>query len=187
MVFRRCVVILLLLCLLASLSPALNGSAAATPLMQATPTMEHSMGDEHAGEHGDRIDAGYASIRIVAPEDGAAIQGSSAQVRVETSNFPLGEGRHWHLYVDGKERGMSQGNSDTMAAADLEPGEHLIEVVLSNEQHQELDTTDSVTIRVEAPAETTSTTSDNSSLLVGGIVVAALVVAAAAYAVARRR
>jgi hypothetical protein len=81
---------------------------------------------------------------------------------------------------------MSQGSSDSMAAADLEPGEHVIEAVLSNEEHQELDATDSVTIRVEAVAETTPTASDNSLLLVGGIVVAVLVVAGVAYAVARR-
>lgn len=185
--FRRSVVILLLLCSLASLSPALNGTAVATPLMQTTPTMEHSTDDKHADEHGDRIDAGDASIRIVTPEDGATIQGDRVQVQVETSNFPLGEGRHWHLYVDGKERGMSQGSSNTMAAADLEPGEHVIEAVMSNEGHQELDAADSVTIRAVAAAEAAPTASDNSSLLVGGVVVAVLVVAGAAYAVARRR
>ncbi|HET7089947.1 MAG TPA: hypothetical protein VFL17_15025 [Anaerolineae bacterium] len=184
--FRRSAVILLLLCLMASLSLAMNEAVAAMPPRQATPTMEHSTDDEHAGEHGGRIDAGDASIRIVAPEDGATIQGGRVQVQVETSNFPLGEGRHWHLYVDGKERGMSQGSSDTMAAADLEPGEHVIEAVLSTGEHQELDATDSVTIRVEAVAETAPMASDNSSLLVGGIVVAVLVLAGVAYTIARR-
>lgn len=81
---------------------------------------------------------------------------------------------------------MSQGNSDTMAANDLEPGEHVIEVVLSNEQHQELDTADEITIRVEAAAAEVAP-SDNSPLLVGGIIVAVLIVAGVGFALARRK
>ena len=72
-------------------------------------------------------------------------------VRVETTNWPLGEeGHHWHLYVNGKEQGMSQGNSPALQARDLLPGENTIEVVLSNELHQELNATDKITVRFDA-------------------------------------
>ena len=165
-----------------------GSSASAEPLRQATPTPEHSMGDEHGGAHCERIDAGDASIRIVSPTCGAVVSSDSVAVKVETTNWPLGEGKHWHLYVDGKEQGMSQGNSDTLMAHDLAPGEHAIEVVLSNDLHQELDASDHIEIRVEA-AETppAAAAGDSSLLLVSGIVVAALAVAGVAFAVARRK
>ncbi len=165
-----------------------GSSASAGPLRQATPTPEHEPGDEHGEEHGERIDAGDASIRIVSPADGAVISADSVVVKVETINWPLGEGKHWHLYVDGKEQGMSQGNSDTLMAHDLAPGEHAIEVVLSNELHQELDASDQIEIRVEAAvAPPAATAGDDSPLLVGGIVVVVLAVAGMAFAVARRK
>jgi hypothetical protein len=165
---------------------------------QATPTLDHDAnvngGDDHdadashADEHGERIDAGDASIRILSPADGAMISEPSALIRVETTNYLLGEGKHWHLYVDGNSRGMSQGNSDTMAATDLEPGEHVIEVVLSNEQHQELDATDTITIHVEVESHAAAgASSDNSLLIVGAIVVGIAVVAGAGYLSTRRK
>jgi len=75
-----------------------------------------------------------------------------------------------------------------LMAHDLAPGEHAIEVVLSNDLHQELDASDHIEIRVEA-AETplAAAAGDSSLLLVGGIVVAALAVAGVAFAVARRK
>jgi hypothetical protein len=161
----------------------------ASPLTQTTPTPEHTEGDEHGEEehgHGERIDAGDASVRIVSPADGATINSNSVMVEIETTNWPLGEGKHWHLYVDGSERGMSQGNSDTMVAADLEPGEHVIEVVLSNERHQELDAADEIVIHINA-ATTQAASVDNSPLLVGGIVVGVLIVAGVGFALARRK
>ena len=170
------------------LSLSLGGSpAAASPLTQATPTPGHQDNShDDDSSHGDRIDAGDASVRIVSPTDGATISGNSVIVEIETTNWQLGEGKHWHLYVDGSERGMSQGNSDTMAANDLEPGQHVIEVVLSTEQHQELDAADEITIRVEAAAAEAAP-GDNSPLLVGSIVVAVLIVAGIGFALARRK
>lgn len=79
--------------LILSLSLA-SSPIAASPPVQATPTPEHE--DEHNDDHGngERIDAGDASIRIVSPADGAMITGSSVAVEVETTNWPLGEGKH---------------------------------------------------------------------------------------------
>jgi hypothetical protein len=141
--------------------------------------------DEHG--HGERIDAGGASIRIVAPADGTTVTSSSVLVQVETTDYALGDGRHFHLYVNGTERGMSQGNSDTMAANDLQPGENTIEVVLSNDQHQELDAAASITIRYEASASVAPTGGDNTTLLVVGIVGAVIAVAGAGFVVTRRK
>jgi hypothetical protein len=186
---RKSTALLCALGLVFAIALAAGGSpAAAGPLRQATPTPEHAMEDEHGGSHGERIDAGDASIRIVAPADGATISGDSVAVKVETINWPLGEGKHWHLYVDGKEQGMSQGNSDTLMAHDLAPGEHEIEVVLSNELHQELEAVDHIEILAEAAAAPQAAAAgDNSLLLVGGVVVVVLAVAGVAFAVARRK
>ncbi|HLF28515.1 MAG TPA: hypothetical protein VJG32_19445 [Anaerolineae bacterium] len=191
MILRKAIVLTTgagLLFAIAFLAATLRVSAA--PLAQATPTAEHE--DSHAEEeehgHGERIEAGAASVRIVAPTEGLTISTNSIAVEVETTNWPLGEGNHWHLYVDGNEQGMSQGNSDTMMAHDLEPGEHTLEVVLSTEQHQELDAADLVTIRVAGVAEAaTAPTTDNTPVLVGGMVVAVLAVAGVAYTFARRK
>jgi hypothetical protein len=195
---RKFITLLILAGLFMAASFVASAPASASLQAQATPTMDHDAnvngGDDHdadaphAEEHGERIDAGDASIRIVSPADGAMINESSAIIRVETTNYPLGEGHHWHLYVDGHERGMSQGNSPTLAATDLEPGEHLIEVVLSNEQHQELDATDTITIHVEGESHAAAGASgDNSLLIVGAIVVGIAVVAGAGYLSTRRK
>jgi hypothetical protein len=104
----------------------------------------------HHHAQGNRIDAGDALIKIASPQDGAVLKSNSAIVRVETLNWPLGEqGHHWHLYVNGAEQGMSQGNSPALQARDLQPGENTIEVVLSDELHQELNAMDTIVVRYE--------------------------------------
>jgi len=195
---RKSTLLLILAGLLMAASFVASAPASASPQAQATPTMDHDMnmnGSEdhdadhsHEEEHGERIDAGDASIHIVSPADGTMIGEPSALIRVETTNFPLGEGKHWHLYVDGKSRGMSQGNSDAMEAIDLEPGEHVIEVVLSNEQHQELDATDTIVLHVEGESHSAVSPSSDSSLpIVGAVVLAIAVVGGAGYVATRRK
>jgi len=199
-VLRKFSILLTLAGLLIVFASIQRAPTAASAQTEATPTTDPAMGDEldepdemEMGDehtHGERIDAGGATIRIAAPADGAMINTSSTLVKVDTTNYPLGEGKHWHLYVDGAERGMSQGNSDTMAANDLEPGEHVIEVVLSNDLHQELEATHSITIHVEgegASHETAAGSTDNSLLIVGGVVLAIAVVAGAGYVATRRK
>jgi hypothetical protein len=109
--------------------------------MDGTPEADH--------DHGDRIPAGDAAIRIVSPADGALLTDNSAIVKVETTNWPLGEGKHWHLYVNGQEQGMSQGSSPSLQARDLMAGANTLEAVMSNELHQELDAVAKVVVLVE--------------------------------------
>ena len=152
--------------------------------MDGTP-MPDSMMDMNGHDQSERIAANGAAVKIVAPQAGAVLHDSNAIVRVETVNWPLGEeGRHWHLYVNGKNQGMSQGNSPALQARDLLPGENMIEVVLSNQLHQELDATDKVTVQVvsadQAAAATAAPDPGPSSgvlvtlLLIGVVVVAIL-------------
>ena len=127
-----------------------------TPTADApTPTIDPAQtGGTPAAVHhhaqGNRLDAGDALIKIVSPQDGAVLKANAVIVRVETLNWPLGEqGHHWHLYVNGAEQGMSQGSSPAVQARDLRPGENTIEVVLSNDLHQELNATDTIDVRYE--------------------------------------
>ena len=205
---RKTMIALTSISLMIALAFSIGGWANAAPVAQATPTMDPDMnmnmnmneshdhdendtGDDadHMDMGGERLDAGGASVRIIAPSDGATLAGISAIVKVETTGFALGEdGNHFHLYVDGKEQGMSQGNSDTIAANDLEPGEHSIEVVLTNGLHQELNATDMITIRTETAGEPVAAgAGDNSAVTVVGIIVAAAVVAGAGFMIVRKR
>lgn len=169
-----------------------TSGARALPLAQeSTPTAEHEEGEEH--EHGERIEAGDASIRITSPVDGAVVTENSVRVDVETTNFELGEDRHFHLYVDGHEQGMSQGTSKSLMAVDLQPGDNVLEVVLSNEEHQELDASHTITIQYDAAAQPSGVpgsippgAEDNTAMIIG-IVVAVLVVGGIGFAIARRR
>ena len=110
---------------------------------------------DHDHDHGERVPAGDASIRIVSPADGAMLQDNSAIVKVETTNWPLGEGKHWHLYVNGQEQGMSQGSSPSLQARDLLTGANVLEAVMSNELHQELDAVAKIIVQVESRAPAT--------------------------------
>jgi hypothetical protein len=160
-----------------------------------TPTPDHMHMEstpEAAGEHdhGERIDANGAAIKIVEPQDGDVHNRPLVIVRVETTNWPLGEtGHHWHLYVNGKEQGMSQGNSPALQARDLQPGENVIEAVLSNELHQELNATDKITVRFDAGSAAVAAPALSTGVVfvLLGIAVAVVAVLGIGYAVMRRR
>jgi hypothetical protein len=150
----------------------------------ATPTPDHMMMDmggtpmpEDDHNH-ERIPANGATVKIIAPQDGDALERDNVIVRVETTNWPLGEGKHWHLYVNGKEQGMSQGNAPALQARDLQPGANVIEVMLSNELHQELDTMDRITIHFGASdhAADAATTASSPELPAGVIITLGLIV-----------
>ncbi len=99
----------------------------------------------------ERIDANGATVKIVSPANGTTLSDNSVMVKVETAKLTLGtDGVHFHLLVDGVEQGMSQGNSPSLMAHDLTPGEHTLEVVLANGQHQELDASDMIKVNVQA-------------------------------------
>jgi hypothetical protein len=122
--------------------------------MESTPEIKHGHEEgtpaaDHEADHGERIPAGDASIRIVSPADRAVLEDSTVIVKVETTNWPLGDGKHWHLFVNGQEQGMSQGSSPSLQAHDLMAGANVLEAVMSNELHQELDAVAKVIVQVE--------------------------------------
>ncbi len=193
--FRKLSAALLALCLLAALSVSGRALADGTPTPEADHMhMEDTPEAEH--DHGDRIAANGATVKITAPQNAAVLKVPTVIVRVETTNWPLGEaGHHFHLYVNGQEQGMSQGNSPALQARDLQPGENTIEVVLSNDQHQELDATDKISVRYEAAADGAAPvpTANAAPLPTGvvfvllGIAVVVVAILGIGYAVTRKK
>jgi hypothetical protein len=157
--------------------------------VEGTPEVEHGHTDgtpeaDHNEDHGERVPAGDASIRIVSPGDGAVLTENSVIVKVETTNWPLGEGKHWHLYVNGQEQGMSQGSSPSLQAHDLLTGANVLEAVMSNELHQELDAVAKVVVLVEV-ARMAAT--GNVLPIVIGLAAAVLVIGGAAVMLVRKK
>jgi hypothetical protein len=101
------------------------------------------------------------------------------------------EGHHWHLYVNGKEQGMSQGNAPALQARDLQPGDNVIEVTLSNELHQELNTTDMITVRYEAADSAAATSApaipSGVWIVLVGIVVTVAAILGIGFAMTRKK
>jgi len=193
--FRKTLIICAGLLLLIAFGASGRAQADATPTpdhmmeMGGTPMPEN-------GHHHERIPANGAVVKITAPQDGEVLNVPTVIVRVETTNWPLGEeGHHWHLYVNGKEQGMSQGNAPALQARDLQPGDNLIEVTLSNELHQELDATDKITIHygaddhaAETPAPSTSSgLSSGVIITLGLVVVSVLAILGIGFAVTRKK
>lgn len=183
--FRKSLLVIVALLLLASF--ASSGRARA----DGTPTPDHTLdtsGDSH--DHGERIDVNGAAVKIIDPDDGEVLRQPFTIVRVETTNWPLGEaGHHFHLYVNGKEQGMSPGNSSALPVHDLLPGENTIEVVLSNERHQELNATDKITVRFEGggAAVAAPTLSTGVVFVLLGIAVVVLAILGIGYVVTRKK
>jgi hypothetical protein len=199
--FRKSLILLAAL-LLAVFALAGSAQAEGTPTpepdhmhREGTPESDHHAEGtpeaDHGHEHGERIDAHGAAVKIVAPQHNAVLDRDTVIVRVETTNWPLGEGKHWHLYLNGKEQGMSQGNSPALQARDLQPGENIIEVVLSNELHQELNATDMIAVRYEATGSAASTAAPALSsgivIVLLGIVVAVAAILGIGFAVTRKK
>ena len=181
---RKALIVIILLFLLIGFG--VSGSA----LADGTPTPDHMMEmGEDSHDHGERIDANGATVKIVDPKDGDVLKQPLVIVRVETTNWPLGEGKHWHLVVNGKEQGMSQGSSPALQARDLVPGENTIEVVLSNELHQELNATDKITVRFDADSSVVAapTLSSGVVFVLLGIAVVVVAILGVGYAVTRKR
>lgn len=157
-----------------------------------TPTPEaehgHTEGTPEAEmhDHGERIDAGSATVRIISPADGAALDTNNVIVRVETTNWDLGEGKHWHLYVNGQEQGMSQGGSYTLQARDLLLGANTLEAVLSNELHQELNATHRITVTVQSMSRVAPPSND-AVILIAGLAGAVIVIGGGALLLLRRK
>jgi len=142
-----------------------------------TPTPEGA--HQHSEDTGHvRLDAGEAGVRIVSPADGTTLTETSVIVRVETVNWPLDEGKHWHLYVNGQAQGMSQGRNPALQARDLLVGANTLEAVLSNEQHQELNATHRIIVMVES-LNAAGASNTETVLLIVGLIGAAVVIGGA--------
>jgi hypothetical protein len=195
--FRKSLIMIVVLVLLAAFGVSGSAQADGTPTpdhmdMEGTPEGEHhdESTPESGHDHGERIDANGAAVKIIAPQNGEVLDRPTVIVRVETTNWPLGEvGHHWHVYVNGQEQGMSQGNSPALQARDLLPGENIIEAVLSNELHQELNAIDTITVRYDAgsAAAAAPALSTGVVFVLLGIAVAALAVLGIGYAVTRKK
>ncbi len=190
--FRKSLIIVVALIMLAAFGVSGRARADGTP----TPEHGHRAGTpetDHGHDHGERIDANGAAVKIIAPEHNAVLDRDNVIVRVETTNWPLGEaGHHWHLYVNGKEQGMSQGNAPALQARDLQPGDNIIEVVLSNELHQELDATDMIAVRYEASGASAGSAAapglpSGVVITLGLVVVSVLAILGIGFAVTRKK
>jgi hypothetical protein len=191
--FRKWLMVLATLILVAAF--ALAGRVRA----DGTPTPDHMLmemdgtplpPDEH--DHGARIDANGAAVKILSPQNGAVLDRPTVIVRVETTNWPLGEDeRHWHLRVNDKEQGMSQGNAPALQASDLQPGENVIEAVLSNKLHQELNATHKIVVRYEPAGNASTTTAPALSpgvvMVLLGIVAAVAGILGIGFALTRKK
>jgi hypothetical protein len=198
--FRKALLIIVVLLLLAAFGVSGRVWADGTPTpdhmhMEGTPEgAHHDEGTPEADhDHGERIDANGALVKIIAPKDGEVLDRDNVIVRVETTNWPLGEeGHHWHLYVNGQEQGMSQGNAPALQARDLQPGGNLIEVTLSNELHQELDATDKIMIRYTSGDQTAAAAAAPSLpsgvvITLGLVIVSVLAILGIGFAVTRKK
>jgi len=124
---------------------------------QTNEEIEHDEEAEHSDEHEhdedqthERVPNNGSAIHILSPADGATFNtGDEVTVAIEVENFTLGEGNHWHIYVDGSSWGMVTGVNTDDTLRGLEPGEHEISVYLSIDTHEELEDGDAVTIVVE--------------------------------------
>ncbi|HTP11053.1 MAG TPA: hypothetical protein VMP08_22520 [Anaerolineae bacterium] len=180
--FRKPLIIIVLLLLVAF---GVNNSAQA----DGTPTPDQTM-DTGGTDHGPRIDANGAAVKIVAPQNGDVLRQPLVIVRVETTNWPLDEdGYHFHLYVNGKDQGIPLDRSSAIQARDLLPGDNTIEVVLSNAQHQELNATDKIIVRFDAssPAAAAPSLSTGVVFVLLGVAVVVVAVLGVGYAVMRKR
>ena len=177
---------LLLAAAFALSSPAARARNLAEATQVPMPANGTATPDQASSE---RSDANGATVKIVSPSNGATVHDSSVMVKVETTGLALGsDGVHFHLYVDGKQQGMSEGNNNALVARDLTPGEHTLEVVLANGQHQELNASAMIKINAQ-PASTTpvSSTTDFSVVLIAGLVVVIVVIGGAGFAISRRK
>jgi hypothetical protein len=92
------------------------------------------------------------SIRLLSPQDGATFEmGKPIQVKVRAEGLKA-SGNHWHLYVDGELEAMVGGGRTDYELSGKEPGEHELEVTMSNANHQEYDIDDRVTIVLGPPS-----------------------------------
>ncbi len=130
--------------------PRWFGFAAALMLLGASVAGAHGTGSEmDAGD--ERVANNGALIRMLSPEDSSHFMvGVDIPVRIEVIGFALGhDGNHWHVNVDGEPWCMILDESTEAALQGLEPGTHVVEVLLANGEHRDLEEGDLITLVVE--------------------------------------
>lgn len=140
---------LLLLTLLGALFLA---ACSSTPPEEDAHADDHTTEDGHDGhEMENRIpNENGAAVHIIAPNDGSVFQyGDQIIVEIETSNFTLEDGRHWHVYVDDESWGMVMGGNTTQPLNGVSKGAHVISVHIANEEHIEFMEGDAIQVLVE--------------------------------------
>ncbi len=85
------------------------------------------------------------SITILTPEHEATTYGNLVVVQVEPTNFTFGEGRHWHVWVNGALQGMVYQPTTVL---NLPPGTYEICALLGDAEHQDLGIPDGVLVTV---------------------------------------
>ena len=109
----------------------------------------HDDDHEHQDEH-NRVPNNDAGVHITSPSEGDTFKvGDEVTVEIELENFELGDGNHWHIYVDGTSWGMVMGENMDDTLRGLEVGKHEISVYLSIDTHEELEDGDVIMIVVE--------------------------------------
>jgi hypothetical protein len=149
--------LLFILSFVVACTPSSDEGSAADEAQPTEEEMEHDEEAEHSDEHEhdeddaqERVPNNGAAIHILSPADGTTFNAvDEVTVEVEVENFTLGEGNHWHIYVDGSSWGMVMGENTDDTLRGLEPGVHEISVYLSIDTHEELEDGDAVTIVVE--------------------------------------
>jgi ribonuclease E len=95
--------------------------------------------DTDDGENGD------LAIEVASPSDGDEV-GSSFEMTFDVS-VPVGqdEPHHIHIHVDGAET-PTMIYEDSTTLTDIEPGEHVIDAILVNQDHSPTDVSDAISV-----------------------------------------
>ncbi len=126
------------------------GFAVVLMLLGASVAGAHDTHSEMEAEH-ERVPNNGAFIRVLAPENSSHFKvGVDILVRIEVIGFALGvDGNHWHVNVDGEPWCMILDESTETALHGIEPGTHVVEVLLADGEHRDLEEGDILTLVVE--------------------------------------
>ena len=119
--------------------------SAAGPTEPAAETSESAMPE---GEMPMQPGAEDMKMQITSPTPGFVLEDNELTVDVQTSGFdstcdlagkPIQEGTgHWHVLLDGALIDMACGASYTMSMQNVEPGDHMLEVLPAQNDHAEI-------------------------------------------------
>lgn len=103
-------------------------------------------------------DSSSAQVIIESPTEGATVE-SPVELEMSANGAGIGApdtgNRHFHVYVDGSSD--YEIVYETSTTLDLSPGQHTIEVVLAEPNHEETSSTASVTVEVTGGEASPST------------------------------